>query len=328
MNEAAESERVLGLSISESSDLLSYGFGSEHLRELLVRICQPLIAILGKDYDLPIQLAYAGHIEEGSFALDLINLIRAEQSEGSTGAQSDWTGKLYNPSPWPHYQQITPAYEANWINACKFVRITQEMAGLEGDEVIEFPPADVLTPRIAYNRSRVLTKTRQIMSTGLRSDDGKSLMPPLNWRVVLGGKVTGFTGIMPGIFEEFLCSLDPPEGAQPLPVYILGGFGGAARDLADALLTGNLPESFGADFHKNDPGFRLMQEGYANFGNKDLPERELERLSSLVKKAHNNLAETFRNGLTDEQNEELLRTSDFSDVARLIFNGILFSTPC
>jgi hypothetical protein len=330
MSEAQQAEHLLGLSISDGPDLLSYGFGREHLRELLVRVVRPIIVQLGHKLNLPIQLAYGGHIGEGSFALDLIDLISTEKAHGSTDGENGWKGKLYNPSPWPYYQQITPAYEADWINVCKFVRITQEMADLKGKEIIEFPPPGVLTPRIAYNQSRVLTATRQMMSTGLKNDDGKNwLMPPLTWRVALGGRVTGFAGIMPGIFEEVRYALDPPAGAAPVRVYILGGFGGAAHELAEALLgkgggRDGLPESFEVAYHQqhSQPDYPLMQEGYNTFGNAGEPERELEHISSLVKGARGNLAGTFKNGLNEQENETLLESSDISDVARLVFNGL------
>ena len=72
MSKPQKSERLLGMSISGSDDLLSYGFGEEHLRELLIRVCQPIIRELpvlwGEDFT--IQLVYGGHIGSGSFAPD------------------------------------------------------------------------------------------------------------------------------------------------------------------------------------------------------------------------------------------------------------------
>ena len=49
-------------------------------------------------------------------------------------------------------------------------------------------------------------------------------------RVVLGGPVEDYRGAMPGIAEEALLSL---ESGQPL--YLLGGFGGCTRDIAETL---------------------------------------------------------------------------------------------
>lgn len=49
-------------------------------------------------------------------------------------------------------------------------------------------------------------------------------------RVVVGGKLTGYQGIMPGVVEEAMLSI---EAQQPL--YVAGGFGGAAAAVARAL---------------------------------------------------------------------------------------------
>lgn len=49
-------------------------------------------------------------------------------------------------------------------------------------------------------------------------------------RIVLGGAVTGYSGNRSGILQETLLALQKGH-----PVYLLGGFGGAARDAAIAL---------------------------------------------------------------------------------------------
>ena len=49
-------------------------------------------------------------------------------------------------------------------------------------------------------------------------------------RIVLGGRVADYKGRMPGIAEETLLSL---ESQQPL--FLLGGFGGCARDIAETI---------------------------------------------------------------------------------------------
>ena len=56
-------------------------------------------------------------------------------------------------------------------------------------------------------------------------------------RVVLGGKTHSYLGHFPGIAEETVYSL-----AAGNPVIELGGFGGCAGDVAQALLHGVVPE--------------------------------------------------------------------------------------
>ena len=49
-------------------------------------------------------------------------------------------------------------------------------------------------------------------------------------RIVLGGRVEGYKGTMPGIAEETRISLEAGQ-----PVFVLGGFGGCARDIAETV---------------------------------------------------------------------------------------------
>ena len=49
-------------------------------------------------------------------------------------------------------------------------------------------------------------------------------------RLVLGGKFDGYKGAMPGVAEDALLAMK----AKP-PVFLVGGFGGCARDIAETL---------------------------------------------------------------------------------------------
>src|SRR5262249_40153867 len=49
-------------------------------------------------------------------------------------------------------------------------------------------------------------------------------------RIVLGGRVDGFKGRMPGVAEEALAALRVGE-----PLFVVGGFGGCARVIAEDL---------------------------------------------------------------------------------------------
>ena len=64
-----EFTRLIAISISESEDLLALGYQHEHLRDVLLRLCRPLLR-RGAD------LAYGGHLKvDNSFTRDLIELI-------------------------------------------------------------------------------------------------------------------------------------------------------------------------------------------------------------------------------------------------------------
>ena len=63
-----------------------------------------------------------------------------------------------------------------------------------------------------------LTAMRTVMRGNIRA------------RIVLGGRVEDYKGAMPGIAEEACLSLEADQ-----PVFLLGGFGGCARDIAETV---------------------------------------------------------------------------------------------
>ncbi len=105
-------------------------------------------------------------------------------------------------------------------------------------------------------------------------------------RVVLGGRVEGYSGAMLGIAEETRLAL---EAGQPL--YLLGGFGGCARDIAESLELATPWQSSTRDWD----GRKWFDE----FGCADL-----------------------NNGLTLEENRALANTPHIDEVVVLALMGL------
>ena len=105
-------------------------------------------------------------------------------------------------------------------------------------------------------------------------------------RIVLGGRVNGYKGRMPGIAEETLLSLESSR-----PVFLLGGFGGCTRDIA---------ETIGLVDHW--AGSRSNWEGRPCF----------ETYS----------ASDLNNGLSNEDNAILARTPHIHQAVTLVSRGL------
>jgi hypothetical protein len=103
-------------------------------------------------------------------------------------------------------------------------------------------------------------------------------------RIVLGGRVDQHKGVMPGIAEEALLSL---QARQPL--FLMGGFGGCARDIAETL-------GLAAPWAGSRPAW---------------PGREAFEAFDLS------------NGLTVEENSTLARTPHVDQAVTLILRGLL-----
>jgi hypothetical protein len=140
---------------------------------------------------------------------------------------------------------------------------------------------------------------------------------------VLGGKVEGYSGLLPGIFEEALVTME--RGA---PLYLLGGFGGAAEVLARTLLSapGLRPEELRADWHaaRNPKLARLL----ALLAGRALPpgirstQDALDALYARLDAGRASPAATLNTGLDDAETRELLTTRDMRQAVRLVRKGL------
>jgi hypothetical protein len=109
-------------------------------------------------------------------------------------------------------------------------------------------------------------------------------------RVLIGGKLQGFQGVMPGVMEEATLAV-----AAGQPVYLAGGFGGATGLLAAAAVD-------------NEPLLGWETEGVAE---------------ETFKLAHVAVESGLPpNGLSRDQNRRLATTYRPSEVAWLIATGL------
>lgn len=338
----AAAHRLIALSLSyERAPLLARGFGLEHLRELLVLLARPLLR-------RGASLAYGGRLQErnDNFTFDLLRLVSAEQDEAAerekAGDADDVLpiGRLYNYSAWPHYLRITPALEARWINSCRIIRIDQAMAGIPPDDRI--PDGDVdpacdperdvanLPRKLPLNGAICLSAMRRMTMDGLAltSPDvpRTESIPPVSVRIVLGGRLSGFSGFLPGIFEEVLLTLE-----RGVPLYLMGGFGGAAEVIARALLAPPgtpLPETLYTDWHKArvDTLGRLQGMQPLPFGILDT-QTGLARLRAAIEQARTGLPQALKTGLDDIETRELMETRDMRRAAALVHKGLEQSNP-
>jgi hypothetical protein len=313
--------QLIAFSVSyEPENLAARGLGFEHLNELLIRLARPLLRH-GAD------LAYGGNWVESddNFTYALLRLIAAEQEDTSLGASGFQVGRLYNHSAWPHYLRITPRLEAQWINCCRVVRITQELAGIAAADIV--PDEDVATDaRTPFNAAVTGSAMRRSMMQPMRlpvADAADERIPPVAARILLGGKVTRYAGFLPGIFEEAMLSL-----RHKRPTYLLGGFGGASEILARAILAAGTgrPDELTLAWHEaNTPGLADLIETSRQQG---LPaglagiEKSLDDLFALVLQARDDPA-TLNTGLEEPaQVRELLTTSNVATAVHLVRTGL------
>jgi len=339
------SRKVLAISYSAPSRLGSLGYLPQHLEEAVIYLLRPVLR-LGAD------LVYGGRAPKrdadpglGAVAdpsstrnmtLTLMNLLNDERSAGEFGLQSGVSktrspcrSRLYNISPWPACTKITAEDEAAWINTCSIVRVLPKDAGLNGRD----PDATKELQRHVFFQSVVLTRMRRMLAGGFTCKipgDGSRRVKPDAF-ILIGGKLEGFSGRMPGIMEEFLRAAQ--EGSA---IYLIGGVGGAAGEIANALLSNGRkkPQAFSASFYATPetPNYRILLNALDKLGKDRFPspEADFEELWKVIQTGRKQgITELTKNGLSERENVELLTTTDTMRAVHLVWQGLteLFLDP-
>ena len=255
---------TLGLSVSQSEDLSRYGLTETHTEMALADIARAVLVAEGR-------LVYGGHLEDDGYTAFLVREI-----ERFGRRDRPFTGYV----PWSvhrrmHTDDIRDRIEAlSVLGRYRFL----DVDGSEIDPLEGRPSApqqvDSSTERAA------LTAAREAMANAI---DG---------RIALGGMRDSYKGRMPGVVEETLYAIRDRK-----PVFIAGGFGGAAADMAVAL--------------ELDPeNWLRVDRGRAS------------HLEELLDVARSGGWRPIDNGLTIEENRRLAVTYRASEVASLVVNGL------
>lgn len=257
------SRKAVAISISESADMALLGLAEEHLRDAMAEVARHLLAMGAR-------LIYGGDLRAYGFTELLLELVARHRRDADVG---DERPGVVSYLPWPVHSS-KPAGEVRTL--------AKDLAGIaevhcldrQGREI----PVDALAPESA-------TPTDEEWADGLTAMRAV-LTDTADARVVLGGRVSGYKGRMPGIAEETLFALQAGQ-----PVFLLGGFGGCARDIAEKLKL--LPPNVAP----------LAWPGRDAFDGFD--------------------ASSLNNGLTEEENRTLVRTAHVDEAVALILRGLL-----
>jgi hypothetical protein len=308
---------VVGISISEGADLAALGFGAEHLREIGVLVARTVLRLDAGAAVSRWYLAYGGDLRPGGVTWNLVDVARGEGGGDR---------RLYSYLAWPHYLALSKSEEAELINVCNFVRIRPEDAGV--DRVASDRPRDDPAFKDAdYVVSRCLSTMRERMTRGGAEVLDGEAAPPLAARIILGGKVSGYSGVMPGIFEEFLLAWE-----QGVPVFCLGGLGGAARVLAEAAAAPvgtDLPPELRLDWQRAHTGtLDALIAAYACHPEVTQPQVLYERLVAAVQgwrvqlQGAEDAGPAKGKGLTTEEKCRLMQTQDAAQLRRWLAVGL------
>jgi hypothetical protein len=213
----------VGLSVSESADLGRLGVPEETPEEAVAALARAILVAGGK-------LTYGGWLQPESFT----SLLMTE-----VNGYGDGTPRLSLVVAFPEHRKLALS---------TLTRIEDELNGLARLVCLD-PDGEVV------NRGRDRSEDpEEIADTELKRRSYTSLRRVMaartHARVLVGGKLAGYQGAMPGLIEEAVMSVG--RGQQ---LYLAGGFGGAAAAITRALEIDPmdwLPEQLPADGENPD----------------------------------------------------------------------------
>jgi SLOG cluster2/TIR domain len=216
---------VVAVSISASNDPERYGLSARHQRALADEIHLYLL-LAG------LRIAYGGALKgdfdtASNFTLALFELVRG-YAKLADAVHASRFHPIVNHAPWPLRLEYG---EAEWqlfgkeAEYCEGPRPaipwTDDKIFPAGGAGWRFTPN---TPEKRYAWARGLTAMRRQMIEQTQA------------RVLIGGNLVMFLGVIPGVIEEAWWSLTHRQ-----PLYLVGAFGGAARAVSDQSLAPQRP---------------------------------------------------------------------------------------
>lgn len=191
--------KQIAISISDSADLSVLGLSESHLRDAAIEIARYLVAAGA-------HLIYGGDLRSTGYT-ELLAEVVARHHRASKGNEIAFTNYL----PWPSYHGLDEEQlKERQLEFGRYACIVPLKR--DGSDA----PRDLEAVQSLDNLDREWAAGL----TGMR----RRITKQTSARIVLGGKITGYLGSMPGVAEETILSLESKKST-----FILGGFGGCAR---------------------------------------------------------------------------------------------------
>lgn len=262
----------VAVSVSESPDLARLGLIESHLRLALGEITRSVLVLGGK-------LAYGGRLDSTGYTTFLASELRRY-------------GRRDRPLvvclSWSVHRRVPLSQLERW----------RRDLGLYGELVCLDPTGKPITPSDGRDEEPLVDLDETLVASSLTSL--RVYMSEITQgRILIGGKRDGFQGVMPGLLEEALITI---EAQQPL--YLAGGFGGVTLDIIKTIN----PEH--AKWIPASDDVTNLDHRYT---------AGLERLGSL---AQNGCWDATLNGLSDEENRRLAATHRPSEITALVSLGL------
>ncbi len=290
---------TIGISISESdsdsagyNELQTLGLSTCHLQNAMLEIARQCLA-------QGAQLVYGGDLRPNGFTENLLELVRHHND-----ALKKEFKPVVNYLAWPLKPTLDVAWAAQHKDAIKIIEVDAP-ADLHATGLIKSIPRGGDTTKISpYVWARSLTAMRE------------QLVHQTQARIMMGGKTLHYSGKYPGLVEEALLTLEAGK-----PLFLLGGYGGAARVIIDAL-QGKQPKQLTQVYQCTNKQYAALIDKFKE----QISEQHLDispiDYQSITKTFANIGVKGLNNGLDDQENHVLFNTINIEEAVGLILKGL------
>ena len=278
--------RRIAVSVSDSEDIEKLGLSPHHVKDFSIEMARYLF-VNGA------ALLYGGDLRVGGYT-ELFSELSFQYKY-----LRDKDYRFVNYAPFPNSKNFTSKDKANFKKKqveLKILEVPETVGQIDREK--DYDPFNNVADRYAF--SECFTDMRIKMAAD--SDA----------RILLGGKQKNFLGYLPGIFEEAFHSLKADQ-----PVYLLGGFGGAAKSVI-SLIKGENPRELSNDF-QFDTEFLREFKRYAS--DKASVSLDYDELNAFFR-THTPESISQKNGLTIDENQILFESTNIHELIFLILKGL------
>lgn len=274
----------VAISVSEAPDSDVLGYGTEMIRDLTIELSRHLLIAGAK-------LLYGGDLRKDGYTELFCDLsLQYKDYQGTVDRETFFFQNFF---AWPIHLNFSDETKLQYVNSRVkpiFVDCPEEYWGDKNK------PISPVNNENNYAFALSLLKMRKQMESETDA------------RVILGGRTYGFCGFMAGVIEEFIQAVMAGH-----PVYLLGGFGGAASLLASLIKKEKGVDEVIAEAGKAQRYTDFMS--YCCEKGIDLGYKQLEEIvaGGIV---------CLNNGLSEEENNLLLQSTDVIEIVGLTIKGL------
>jgi hypothetical protein len=276
----------IAVSVSENEELEQLGLSNQHLKDIMIEVARYLMVNGGT-------LLYGGHLKNEGYTRLFAELSFQYKF------LNDTVFRFVNYFPFPNSKSLTLEIRSDFMkNQVEpiILEIPDHLGAI--DRQREYDPSKNIEDKFIF--SECFSDMRNIMAQNSHA------------RIVVGGKQSKFLGYMPGIVEEAYYSLKANK-----PVYIIGGFGGAAKSLSK-VICGELPKELTNEFQYSD---ELIQNFKKEYQDKASVPMDYDKLNHFFKRFN---LEVFSelNGLSIDENLVLFESQNIHEIIFLLIKGL------